>query len=442
MQKILRDNLILRSLGVGVQSDADDLPQFFEDVYTAEGDPVAAGLAVWVNDLITGHPTTTKDDIWVVVDPTENDKIVSALMLIPQTWRYESIEFPVGRVELVATDKDYRRRGLVRELMDVAHQRSADLGHIVQGITGIPFFYRKFGYTMAVNLESGAGVPLNAIPSRKPDQESDFILLPATSNDIPFIMQCDANLSKQSLVSAVRDAEMWEYQLSGQHEKSVQYSDFLIIQAADGTSVGFLWLYHEPWDKYLYCNAYAVADHSSYLATYEDVIRGLKSHVQATYREKPPSIVIFDSGTPKVLDLLVDRTTTAYMREHLYTWYIRVPSLAAFIKQIKPVLEERLQGSGANQFSGTLSIDFYERIGLRMTFENGLLVDAVDASATDENWNPDAAFHWHLFLNVVFGHNDYFDLRQIFPDTWANRKAVVLLDILFPKKRSWLVGIS
>lgn len=442
MQKNLKDNLILRSLAVGVQSDFDNLPQFFEDVYVAEGDSIAPNLAVWVSDLIDGHPTTTLDDVWVVVDSSENDKIVSALMLIPQVWRYETIEFSVGRVELVATDKAYRRRGLVRELMTIAHERSTELGHLVQGITGIPFIYRKFGYAMAVNMESGSGVPLNAIPTRKADDEPDYILLPATSADIPFMMECDTNLSHQSLLSAVRDADMWEYQLHRQSEKSVQNSDFLIIQATGGANVGFLWLYHDPWGKFLYCNAYAVAEHSSYLATYEDVIRGLNSHVQATYPENPPSVVVFDGGMPQVLDWLVDRTTTAYMREHPYAWYIRVPSLADFMKQIKPVLDERLDGSGANQFTGTLRIDFYERVGLEMTFENGILVDAKDTNATDEKWNPDAAFHWNLFLNVAFGHRDYFDLRYIFPDTWANRKAVVLLSILFPKKRSWLVGIA
>ena len=128
MQQQLDGGLILRSLSEGIASDAEGLPDFYVRIFTESGEEDAVTLGPWTRDLIADtHPTVTDDDIWVVVDPAAGDKIVSALLLIPQTWRYDDIEFGVGRVELVATDKEYRRRGLVRKLMDVAHQRSAML---------------------------------------------------------------------------------------------------------------------------------------------------------------------------------------------------------------------------------------------------------------------------------------------------------------------------
>src|SRR5690606_40300370 len=125
MYKTLSGDLVLRSLSEGCRSDADRLPGFYGEMLGGV-ESESAELAAWTKDLISGnHPTVTADDVWVVVDPSKDDQIVSATLLIPQIWRYEEIEIPVGRVELVATHPDYRRRGLVRALMQTAHERSA-----------------------------------------------------------------------------------------------------------------------------------------------------------------------------------------------------------------------------------------------------------------------------------------------------------------------------
>jgi hypothetical protein len=53
----------------------------------------------------------------------------------------------------------------------------------------------------------------------------------------------------------------------------------------------------------------------------------------------------------------------------------------------------------------------------------------------------DAAFPWHMFWDVVFGHRSVDDLAAVLTDVEANGKAAVLLDALFPKKVSWLQGL-
>ncbi len=80
------------------------------------------------------------------------DKIVSSLNLIPQTWSYEGIEFGVGRPELVGTLPEFRGKGLVRAQFDEIHKWCIERNMPVQAITGIPYFYRQFGYEMALDL--------------------------------------------------------------------------------------------------------------------------------------------------------------------------------------------------------------------------------------------------------------------------------------------------
>jgi predicted acetyltransferase len=77
------------------------------------------------------------------------------MCLIPQTWTYAGVPFGVGRPEAVGTDPDYRRRGLIRMQFEVLHGKSAAMGHLVQGITGIPWYYRQFGYEYALDLDGG-----------------------------------------------------------------------------------------------------------------------------------------------------------------------------------------------------------------------------------------------------------------------------------------------
>ena len=61
----------------------------------------------------------------------------------------------MGQTELVGTRPEYRGRGLVRAQFEVLHEWSAQRGELMQVIAGIPWFYRQFGYEMA--LPRGGG---------------------------------------------------------------------------------------------------------------------------------------------------------------------------------------------------------------------------------------------------------------------------------------------
>ena len=146
---------ILRDLGDGLilrrssPADADALADFCGRIHSDEGfDHPDLRIAAWTRDLLTKpHPTFQPDDFSVVAEAATG-RIVSTLNLISQTWTYEGIPFGVGRPELVGTLPEYRNRGLVRLQMDEVHRWSAARGQMVQAITGIPYYYRLFGYEM------------------------------------------------------------------------------------------------------------------------------------------------------------------------------------------------------------------------------------------------------------------------------------------------------
>ena len=145
----LGDDLVLRRATV---ADTEALVAFNAEIHRQPGEETSPFIANWTRNLMGGgHPTCSPAN-FTVVEATRSGEIVSSLNVIDQTWTYGGMPFGVGRVELVGTRPDYRRRGLVRRQMTVVHQWSAERGQMVQAITGIPHYYRQFGYEMALDL--------------------------------------------------------------------------------------------------------------------------------------------------------------------------------------------------------------------------------------------------------------------------------------------------
>lgn len=430
---------MLRTLSENYASDRERLPQFYADV-NGEGLSLVNKYRVesWVIDLMSAHPTTTPDDIFIIVDPAHDDVIASAALLIPQTWRYENIPISVGRPELCGTNPDYRRRGLMRELFTVMHERSAALGHQLQVITGIPHFYRQFGYTMAVDLgEEHAAFPLNALEDR--DVNPAFTLRPATLEDIPQLAEWHDHMARGRLLTDQRSVAEWRYEIAGHHPDSWRAMDFQIIVNAAGKGVGYLELCANlPKKQFVECKGYVVGDQSSYLETFGDTMRGIKRWALARYGECP-ALLVFSAGVNETIDTLIQATKGGVVRAPDYPWYLRVPDTIPFLRHIQPVLERRLEGSGAHRYSGNLKIGFYDLTGINITFERGRLTDITPMTGKG---GYDVSFPWHMLWNVVFGHHSAGEIRAILPDVWPNAKASVLLDVLFPKKKSWLKGLA
>ena len=443
MAKLIRDGLLLRSLGEGIQADKDNLPEFYYHAFEIEGDFDSDGLVLWARDLLHTHPAMSPDDFWVVVDPAANGKIVSALLLIPQIWRYEEIEIPCGRVEIVATLPEYRRRGLVRELMNALHEHSAACGHLLQSITGIPFYYRQFGYGMTLNLGAGFAFPFRLINELKEDEIPIYRLRAASEEDISALMAIDEYAAQSALVSVIRDEEMWRYDLGGRRQKAYnRFDTFMIVDNSDD-AVGYVALSDlsniDTHETAIVCWRYVLSDLANYIETFMDVLRAIKA--QALAASDKIAGLYFTGNNHPIVSNLIGNTGGAAKAENLYSWYIRLGDAVAFFKAIAPVLERRLHGSGAHGYSGTLRFGFYDFTCLQFVFADGKLDDVILGERPENTW-WDGEFPYHSFLSIVFGYRTLHDIKHILPDAWANRHATVLLDILFPKKPSMIFAVG
>jgi hypothetical protein len=438
-KKIIRDlgnGLILRH---GSPEDANALCAFNARIH---GDDEEDGkrVAAWTRDLLTRPHPTLKPEDFTIVEETATGKIVSSLNLIPQTWTYEGIEFGVGRPELVGSDSNYRGKGLVRIQFDEVHRWCNERGFMVQGITGILYFYRQFGYEYALDL-GGRRFGFN-VPKLKDDAVEKFRFRPAEEKDIPFLLDVYAYGRKRSMISSKWTEEICRYQLSGRSRESIYFGEHRVIERIEtGEPVGYLVYPPRFGMTGINIYEYELQPGVSWLEVTPAVVRYLWETGQEIAKlenrrcttfgfvlgAQHPSYEVMGDGLPNVVNP--------------YAWYLRVPDLIGFLNHIKPALEKRLTESVVCGHSGEFLIGMYPK-GIKLTLERGCITGI-------EPWKPDHAEHGNAgfpaltFLQILFGYRSFEELKYAFPDCWwDNNGTRTVIKALFPKKHSGVLGVA
>ena len=399
--------------------------------------------------LLNGNfPYMGPGDFAVVEDTGRpGNPIVACTCLWRLRWRYGGIPLDVGQPEMVATDADYRKRGLARALFEMVETRSRAEGRLVLAITGIRYFYRKFGYEYALDLEGGRHVPVVAIPEQAEGESKACSLRLATLDDIPKLMRLYDLPSAASFVWHEATEAFWRHHITSWDERFVHeagptgtalYGRLHIILDQSGQVVGYTSLAAKRWGSDLMVFALQLDAGVNWQAAAPGLLRTLSAYGQQlpTVGEpaKPFSGIFFNLGRSHPLfDVLHD--TVPMREEPPYTWYVRVPEVPAFLRHVAPVLEARLAGSIMPGYTGEMKIDFY-RDGLRLQFAEGKLVLAESWQAPLYGNDANAGFPPFVFLQLLFGYHSLDELTVFLPDAWASPEATVLLNSLFPKHAS------
>lgn len=420
----LGDNLKLR---FATPADTDTLAEFNARLH----EEVSVGASI--RDLMSGDHPTCKASDFTVVEDTNTGKIVSSLCLISQTWKYSGIPFKFGQPEFVATEPEYRRRGLVRKQFEVIHALSEARGELMQGITGIPWYYRLFGYEMALDMEAEQVIDGMHIPTLKKGETETCRLRPRTDTDNAFIRELYESRVEQKVFACTRTPAMWEYEFSGRSAESDARHEFLLIEDMEGTQLGYV--QHLQW---CYDNLLVM---QMELKPGVGCLHLIRSLLRALWEKAKTTPVSAESDNKEAtgVQFMLGREHFFYQalpknvvrKEPPYAWYIRVPDLIAFLRHIQPALEKHLIGTVAEGYTGELKLNFY-RSGVHLKFERGRITDIADWTPGDVEAG-DAAFPDLTFLQLLCGRCRTEELTSNFVDCWTNGTTpAVLLDCLFP----------
>ncbi|HKE66763.1 MAG TPA: GNAT family N-acetyltransferase, partial [Micromonosporaceae bacterium] len=293
--------------------------------------------------LIVEDPDAGWESCAVVVD---GDRVVSTATLLDETLSLDGLEIPSGQVELVATDRGYEGRGLVRALMGWAHQRSAARGHVVQVMVGIPYFYRLFGYQYAI------GMPHTRQVIAAPPAQDGYVVRPAGPSDI-------------ATMESLQDAEQSRYDLRMAHSAAC----WRWLCARDGSSqllverggIPVATARITPPEEDILIGEVAAAEPEAALAlvTYAQSLYGDR---ELAVKERPGSVA-GDALDP----FLAPRPPDAE------AYYVRVADPVALLDHLRPVLSARLAPSGLGAREGEILLSFFGS-HVRLPYRDGAVV--------------------------------------------------------------------
>jgi len=433
----LEQGLILRH---GRSEDATALAKFNKDLH-GEDEWDGKGVEAWTMDLISGEGPITAAEDFTIVEDTTTGAIVSSSCLISQTWSYEGIPFKVGRPELVGTSKAYQRRGLVRQQFEVLHDWSAARGELVQAITGIPYYYRQFGYEMTLNLGGGrAGYAIH-VPELKEEETESYSFRLAQEDDIPFLMSTYERSFNRNLINALRDEALWRYEISGKRALNIDRREFYVIEDQENNRAGLVAIPPIKWGKLSAATVYELAEGYAWHDVTPSVIRFLWQTGIRLGEEQNQEQKMFGFWLGESHPVYQVAATRLPRIRKPYSYFMRVPNLPTFFSLIKPVLEKRLSSSAFSGYTGEVKLSFY-RDGLLMTFEKGELL-TVKSLEFDELADSSAHFPPLVFLHLVFGHRSMQELKYAFTDCGTkDDENAHFVDALFPKKPSEVWAIA
>jgi hypothetical protein len=445
---------VLRDLGGGLilrratEADAEALAAFNADQIRFQDAPAPfVPLGVWTRDLLEGrHPTFTPDD-GLIVEESGTGVIVSSMLLVSQTWEYGGTPVRVGQVELVGTRPEYRGRGLVRAQFEVLHEWSARRGDLLQVISGIPWFYRQFGYEMALPRGGGPRFACTDLVPPAPEAPLPFRVRPMRSDDLPFVVELDDRARQRLLVSVPRDETLWRYELEGHTRGSGTRLELRMLETDGGERAGFighipaLWAgsaalthyevrpglsWRGPWPA---VHAYLTATGESYAARGD----GAFSQIQ-----------LWHVGLEHPLYDAIRFTD----RWRPFALYARIANLAAFLRKIGPALGRRLAASPLVGHSGVLTLSNY-REGVRLVFTEGRLTEAAPwplardvvgqefGQPSSDPRRPMVMCPGLTWLQLILGYRNLDQLQAAFPDCLVRTgEARALVNALFPRAPS------
>ena len=415
----------------------------FNAEHHGENDEEREALKVWTKDLFrSNHPTTSASDFTIV--ETAAGEIVSCTCLISQVWRYGDVTLTVGQPELVATAQKYRRRGLVRHQMEAIHALSAEKGELLTGITGIPWYYRQFGYSMALDL---GGLRIHRWPytslhppatptedkPEKNDLLSRFSRRDATLADIPLLEKLYEQHTQRYLIKNERDRAEWEYILGGHSDKSIRKRQQSIFIDQNGIAAGYIRF--SIWENRYFIQEVGLLPGRSWRQFGLYLIEETKRHAQKLNGEKrqpPVDHLSFNLGQDHPIYDALDPELQEKSKS--YAWYIRIPDIRKFLNHIKPVLESRIANSVLAGYTGTHQVNLY-RDHFSFRFEKGALVE-IEEYEKKVPAHGDTRCTEPQFIQLICGHRTLDELQHIHVDCFTNAEGTILMRTLFPKMAS------
>jgi len=408
----LGDGLVVKTA-----SNSDDIERVAEcdiKVFNEEG------IAQMHRKLFLNHPNMKINDL-IFVEDEKTGKVVSTICFLPWEICYQDIKLKVGEMGIVGTVEEYRRRGLIRSQAEYFKKILNQRGYHLSVIQGIPYFYRQFGYEYSLPLEGGYSIELHQIPDPKGNDINNYTFRAGNFQDIPILQSMYEKASEELDIHTCRNSSIWQYLL--EHNPMTHASSEVWMVENNKKAVAYFQIEKHPFGDALTVNEISWMDCNTMMAVMHQI------KILAIERNKPNIRLKLPANCP------LSQLSRYYGARDLgnYAWQVHVPDMARLIGSIGVVLERRIAKSPFADLTDTVKINLYEE-SLQLQFNHGKL---IDIQKTKPGTGP-IRIPPRAAILLIFGYRSREELIKLWPDMGMPAKESYLIDVIFPKMKSWL----
>lgn len=357
------------------------------------------------------HPEMTSRDYFMV---KQGDEAVAGLVLIPQRWSIDGVEFKVAEMGCVGTVPEHRRKGTQWILNDAFDEYAKSKGYDMCVLAGIPYFYRQFGYQYAVELDYHTTIEAEKLP-----KESCLVSRTFKEYDISDAQHLLEQLQRNYLVHSIRTTEIWQMQ---QETSTYGAEPFKATAFLDGEKlIG----YYRWWSEE---DVFTVKELATSDERYIEEIAGcIRKKAEKQGCNKIKTKLSHEDAFSKYLIKL------GAEKNKPYGWQIKLLDPRGFLEKLGPALEKRLAESEFKGLTKELRMNFW-KYAISLEFKEGKLVSIKQVSEAKRvlGMNPYASIQ--LFL----GFRSREALEYAYPDFYIRGGNEGLIDVLFPRKPGYI----
>lgn len=392
----------------------EDIEQYLQLMRNVFGGDSRADLMI--KKWICHHPRMTLEDFFVA---KHLGRVVAGLCLIPTEWSIGEVPLKVAELGCVATRQEYRGRGLQRGLMAEYDNHIRKHEFDVSAIEGIPFFYRQFGYEYALPLDEQVRIKLDKIPA----SESKDTIRSFGKCDLNKAMELLNRSQQKFYVHSIRDEKLWRLQEETRMVAENEFNSYSVEK--NQAMIAYFRTSQNPKKKELCLREITNVDPS----TADSIMQFLKQEGLQNGFETLVCTISHDEPFARHL------MATGYARQcRPYAWQIRIDDHLTILRKLKALFEKRLESSDYNCFTRIVNLSFY-RYTIQLTIEKGRITNIENI---EDCMNKTVRFNPNVFPQLLLGYRSREELEKIYPDFIVQPAYRRLIDILFPKKSSFI----
>ena len=371
--------------------------------------------------IFQDHPRK-KYTLCFYVEEQYTGQAVSSLLLEPLEWQFNDIIVPVCEMDFVATLPQYRGRNFIGLMNELYEQAMKERGYLLSVLRGIPYYYRRFGYEYVFNLDERITLMNNMIPDVN---NEDLRIRKANEEDLSFIKEKYEDFFYEFYISNKFEPNSFKYKFMNELiskkyfstyilERNSQYSIFFIGKSYDDSGFSLI----VPPVSELNMNKILLFIKNEFINKQDD--NGYKTQFYCST----------ETNFGQFLQKL------GGIADPSYGWQVKIPNLTLFFKHIKSILEQRINVSQFKGMSRDIKISDYNEI-ITLKFSKGKVSDVTSEVKFSEPEVSDVKIPGPMLYKLILSYNSFEEIKFLIKDAVIKPESKLLINILFPKKRSY-----